>query len=69
MRLNKRALLQISRKHVDVKDTNKNGRRHLLAFWSGSALPRSLKPSGKVGRMDAGLLTYKQSLARFTYVI
>lgn len=31
-----------------------NGRPHLVAFRGGSALPRTLEPSGKVGRMDGG---------------
>lgn len=42
-----------------------NGRPHVLSFWGGSALPRELEPRGEAGRMDAGLLTYKQSLERF----
>jgi metallo-beta-lactamase class B len=42
-----------------------NGRPHVLSFWGGSALPRALESRGEVGRMDAGLLTYKQSLERF----
>jgi metallo-beta-lactamase class B len=41
------------------------GRRHLLSFWGGSAIPRELGPSGQVGRMDAGMLAYKQSFDRF----
>jgi metallo-beta-lactamase class B len=42
-----------------------HGERHLLSFWGGSAIPRSLAPSGQVGRMDAGMLAYKQSFERF----
>jgi metallo-beta-lactamase class B len=42
-----------------------NGRSHLLSFWGGSAIPRELGPSGQVGRMDAGMLAYKQSFDRF----
>jgi metallo-beta-lactamase class B len=42
-----------------------HGRRHLLSFWGGSALPRALEPGGEVGRADAGLVVYKQSLERF----
>jgi|SRR5579883_459663 metallo-beta-lactamase class B len=42
-----------------------NGRTHLLSFWGGSAIPRSFEPSGQVGRMDAGMLAYKQSFERF----
>lgn len=42
-----------------------NGRPHLLSFWGGSAIPRALGPSGQVGRMDAGILAYKQSFERF----
>ncbi len=38
---------------------------HLLSFWGGSAAPRQLEPGGQPGRMDAGLLAYKDSLARF----
>jgi glyoxylase-like metal-dependent hydrolase (beta-lactamase superfamily II) len=38
-----------------------NGRSHLLSFWGGSAIPRELGPTGQVGRMDAGMLAYKQS--------
>src|SRR5437660_357395 len=41
------------------------GRPHLLSFWGGSAIPRALGPSGQVGRMDAGILAYKQSFERF----
>jgi metallo-beta-lactamase class B len=41
------------------------GTPHLLSFWGGSALPRALEPAGEPGRMDAGLVTYKQSLSRF----
>jgi len=42
-----------------------SGRPHLLSFWGGSAIPRSLEPTGQVGRMDAGMLAYKQSFERF----
>jgi metallo-beta-lactamase class B len=42
-----------------------NGRSHLLSFWGGSAIPRELGPAGQVGRMDAGMLAYKQSFDRF----
>jgi metallo-beta-lactamase class B len=42
-----------------------HGKPHLLSFWGGSALPRALEPGGEVGRADAGLLVYKQSLERF----
>ena len=42
-----------------------NGRRHLLSFWGGSAIPRAFEPTGQVGRMDAGMLAYKQSFDRF----
>jgi len=42
-----------------------NGRRHLLSFWGGSAIPRELGPTGQVGRMDAGMLAYKESFDRF----
>ncbi len=42
-----------------------HGQHHLLSFWGGSALPRALEPGGEPGRTDAGLLVYKQSLARF----
>jgi metallo-beta-lactamase class B len=41
------------------------GQPHLLSFWGGSAIPRSLEPTGQVGRMDAGMLAYKQSFERF----
>src|SRR3984893_17480461 len=42
-----------------------HGQTHLLSFWGGSAIPRALGPSGQVGRMDAGMLAYKQSFGRF----
>jgi metallo-beta-lactamase class B len=42
-----------------------NGRSHLLSFWGGSAIPRNLEPTGQVGRMDAGMLAYKESFERF----
>ncbi len=42
-----------------------HGQAHLLSFWGGSAIPRALGPSGQVGRMDAGILAYKQSFERF----
>jgi metallo-beta-lactamase class B len=42
-----------------------NGRSHLLSFWGGSAIPRELGPTGQIGRMDAGMLAYKQSFDRF----
>jgi metallo-beta-lactamase class B len=41
------------------------GQPHLLSFWGGSAIPRALGPTGQVGRMDAGILAYKQSFERF----
>ena len=41
------------------------GQPHLLSFWGGSAIPRSLEPTGQVGRMDAGMLAYKESFERF----
>ena len=47
---------------VPVSD---KGRRHLLSFWGGSAIPRELGPAGPVGRTDAGMLAYKQSFDRF----
>lgn len=42
-----------------------HGQPHLLSFWGGSAIPRSLEPTGQPGRMDAGMLAYKQSFQRF----
>lgn len=42
-----------------------HGTPHLLSFWGGSALPRELDGRGQPGRMDAGLLNYKDSLSRF----
>ena len=42
-----------------------HGQTHLLSFWGGSAIPRALGPSGQVGRMDSGILAYKQSFERF----
>jgi metallo-beta-lactamase class B len=42
-----------------------HGQPHLLSFWGGSALPRTLEPGGEIGRADSGLLTYRQSLERF----
>lgn len=43
-----------------------NGRPHLLSFWGGSALPRTLEPgSFEPPAADSGLLIYKQSLERF----
>jgi metallo-beta-lactamase class B len=42
-----------------------HGQPHLLSFWGGSAIPRALGPTGQVGRMDAGILAYKQSFERF----
>lgn len=42
-----------------------HGQKHLLSFWGGSAMPRTLEPAVNGGRSDAGLLAYKQSLARF----
>ena len=42
-----------------------NGRSHLLSFWGGSAIPRELGPTGQVGRMDAGMVAYKQSFDTF----
>jgi metallo-beta-lactamase class B len=47
---------------IPVKD---HGQPHLLSFWGGSAIPRALGPTGQPGRMDAGILTYKQSFSRF----
>jgi len=47
---------------VPVSD---KGRRHLLSFWGGSAIPRELGPAGPVGRTDAGMVAYKQSFDRF----
>jgi metallo-beta-lactamase class B len=41
------------------------GQPHLLSFWGGSAIPRALESTGTVGRMDAGMLAYKQSFERF----
>jgi metallo-beta-lactamase class B len=41
------------------------GEPHLLSFWGGSAIPRNFEPSGQPGRMDAGMLAYKQSFERF----
>lgn len=42
------------------------GRPHLLSFWGGSALPRTLEPGAFEARAtDMGLLIYKQSLERF----
>jgi metallo-beta-lactamase class B len=41
------------------------GQSHLLSFWGGSAIPRNLEPAGQVGRMDAGMLAYKESFERF----
>jgi len=41
------------------------GQPHLLSFWGGSAIPRSLEPTGQAGRMDAGMTAYKQSFERF----
>lgn len=42
-----------------------HGKPHLLSFWGGSGLPRTLEPGGEPSRADAGLLTYKRSLERF----
>jgi metallo-beta-lactamase class B len=43
-----------------------NGKPHLLSFWGGSALPRTLEPGAFEARAtDMGLLIYKQSLERF----
>ena len=42
-----------------------HGQKHLLSFWGGSAMPRTLEPAANGGRSDSGLLIYKQSLARF----
>jgi metallo-beta-lactamase class B len=42
-----------------------NGQSHVLSFWGGSAIPRNLEPAGQVGRMDAGMLAYKESFERF----
>ena len=48
---------------VPVTDS---GKPHLLSFWGGSALPRTLEPGAFEARAtDMGLLIYKQSLARF----
>jgi len=42
-----------------------HGQPHLLSFWGGSAIPRAFEPTGQPGRMDAGMLAYKQSFERF----
>jgi len=42
-----------------------HGQKHLLSFWGGSALPRTLEPNVNGARSDAGLMTYKQSFQRF----
>jgi len=42
-----------------------HGKAHLLSFWGGSALPRTLESGGEPGRADSGLLIYKQSLEHF----
>jgi metallo-beta-lactamase class B len=42
-----------------------HGQKHLLSFWGGSAMPRTLEPLVNGGRSDAGLLAYKQSFSRF----
>lgn len=42
-----------------------HGQKHLLSFWGGSAMPRTLEPFQNGGRSDAGLLAYKQSFERF----
>lgn len=42
-----------------------HGQPHLLSFWGGSAIPRDLTPAGTTGRMDAGMLAYKESFSRF----
>ena len=41
------------------------GQPHVLSFWGGSAIPRNLEPAGQPGRMDAGILAYKESFERF----
>jgi metallo-beta-lactamase class B len=42
------------------------GKPHLLSFWGGSALPRTLEPGAFEARAtDMGLLIYKRSLERF----
>ena len=46
-----------------------NGKPHLLSFWGGSALPRTLEPGAFEARAtDMGLLIYKQSLSRFIQI-
>ena len=43
-----------------------HGQPHLLSFWGGSALPRTLEPGAfEFPALDSGLLIYKQSLERF----
>jgi metallo-beta-lactamase class B len=43
-----------------------HGQPHLLSFWGGSALPRTLEPGAfEFPALDSGLLIYKQSFARF----
>ena len=42
-----------------------HGQPHLLSFWGGSAIPRDFTPTGTTGRMDAGMLAYKESFSRF----
>ena len=43
-----------------------HGQSHLLSFWGGSALPRTLEPGAfEFPALDSGLLIYKQSFARF----
>ena len=43
-----------------------HGKPHLLSFWGGSALPRTLEPGAfENPATDSGLLIYKQSLERF----
>jgi len=43
-----------------------HGQPHLLSFWGGSALPRTLEPgSFEPPFADSGLLIYKQSLEHF----
>jgi metallo-beta-lactamase class B len=42
-----------------------HGTPHLLSFWGGSAIPRSLEPNNTPGRGDSGIIVYRDSLARF----
>ena len=43
-----------------------HGQPHLLSFWGGSALPRTLEPGAfEFPALDSGLLIYKQSFEHF----